>query len=226
MKWPDRDPVTDSILCFRCKIPIVGEMILKTTAPNNRECFCEPCAHLLDDERVEKRWRQFCPQAFLSTDIRRLPANLQKFATAWNPTDASGLLLAGPTGCGKTRTSWEILRRAFFAKKSIVAVTAYAFARACADQFSSDEEQKQESRTLLDDATAAQLLFFDDLGKFKITERLASELFALVDSRTANSLPTIWTTNFGPEELARALGGNAGAPTLRRIEEFSECVQS
>jgi len=46
------------------------------------------------------------------------------------------------------------------------------------------------------------LLLLDDLDKVKLTERVESELFSLLDARMMRLVPTIITTNYMGRELA------------------------
>jgi len=66
------------------------------------------------------------------------------------------------------------------------------------------------------------VLFFDDFGKMKFTERVESELFAVIEKRTANCLPLILTTNFTGETLEERMTLDRGVPLVRRLREF--CV--
>ena len=48
----------------------------------------------------------------------------------------------------------------------------------------------------------AGFLFLDDIGKGKLTDAVQAHLHDVLEERTANLLPTLWTSNAGGAELA------------------------
>ncbi|NBR91550.1 MAG: ATP-binding protein [Rhodobacteraceae bacterium] len=71
------------------------------------------------------------------------------------------------------------------------------------------------------------LLAFDDLGKERLTQRLESDLFAIIDERTSNLRPTIITTNYnGTTLLERFNNKETGEALLRRIREYYHPVRA
>jgi DNA replication protein DnaC len=68
--------------------------------------------------------------------------------------------------------------------------------------------------------TSVPVLFLDDLGKEKMTDRMASVLFALIDQRTQKKLPTIITTNLtGDTLLERFHDKEIGAAFVARLKD-------
>ena len=70
----------------------------------------------------------------------------------------------------------------------------------------------------------ATVLFFDDLGKFKNTERVESELFGLIEERCAWHRPTIITTNTNGAGLAGRMTADRATPLVRRLREYCQTV--
>jgi len=73
------------------------------------------------------------------------------------------------------------------------------------------------------------LLIIDDLGKEPATEWVISTLYGIVNERYERELPTIITTNYADEELARRLSRNGDTTTgeaiLSRLHEMCDGVE-
>jgi DNA replication protein DnaC len=68
--------------------------------------------------------------------------------------------------------------------------------------------------------TNVPLLFLDDMGKEKMTDRMASCLFALIDQRTMHKRPTIITTNLtGDTLMERFHDKETGAAFVARLKD-------
>lgn len=112
------------------------------------------------------------------------------------------LLLLGPTGVGKTREAYGVVRA--MAETGVVcrwvattAADAYARMRP-----RSGVDAEDEMRRL----THAQLLLLDDLGAAKTTEWTEEITYRIVNHRYEHELPTLITSNVPPAELAKILG--------------------
>ena len=137
------------------------------------------------------------PQLFEDTEPEQL-GDLWQTAVTWNPK-GKGLLIHGSTRKGKTRTAWFIAKRLWDAnpyKHKYLFLTMFELEARIASSWGNSTWDK----TMLQ-MTNVPLLFLDDLGKEKMTDRMASCLFALVDQRTMHQRPTIITTNLTGETL-------------------------
>lgn len=124
------------------------------------------------------------------------------------------LLLAGPTGVGKT---WE----AFGAIRAAITPTeipepshdgrtweptrweAITYAELNDELRPHDRGLHREAMTRLQ---RLPLLLIDDLGAGRATDWTADTTYRLIDARWAHCRPTIFTTNLAPAELTAALG--------------------
>jgi DNA replication protein DnaC len=70
----------------------------------------------------------------------------------------------------------------------------------------------------------AEVLFFDDLGKVPLTERVEAEFFALIERRMARQLPITVTSNMTGDDLAAKASTDRGRPLIRRLREFCRVV--
>jgi len=69
-------------------------------------------------------------------------------------------------------------------------------------------------------ATVVPCLFFDDLGTEKLTDHNSETISSLIDSRYRRELPTWFTTNLEPTELAQRYGDR----TISRLAAICEFV--
>ncbi len=164
--------------------------------------------------KLDASWHVLCPRLYLNTDIERLTAPYVADVLRWkfNP---KGLMLHGPTGKAKTRTAYLLLKRLHYEGHSIAAFHSSEFAHQCARSFGDQTGEAWAERIV-----KADILFLDDLGKFRLTERVESELFGIVESRTAWERPIIITTNFVGGALESKMTEDRGVPMVRRLREF------
>ena len=100
-----------------------------------------------------------------------------------------GLILYGPTGLGKTRTAWQIVRRAITEhQRSVIFLKDTEFGR----QIERSYDTTYGHDKLLRRLSTVDLLIIDDMGKAKMTERLEADLFMILDARTDHN-PTVIT---------------------------------
>jgi hypothetical protein len=69
--------------------------------------------------------------------------------------------------------------------------------------------------------------FIDDLGKERLTSRMASDLFAIVDERTVNRRTTIISTNFNGTTLLERFENKdkeTGVAFIRRLKDYFKIV--
>jgi len=175
------------------------------------------------DEHIAK-WEAICPPLYRDTDTKRLIPALRILAEGWySGQDGKGLGLAGNTGIAKTRTAFLILKRFHFSGQRVAAMSAIKFSKLCADQFADDYRIKNDAREKLAALLTASLILIDDVGKEKMTERVTTEMFNLVEERTANFRPIIWTTNLDAGQLKHAFNDQTKSdPIVRRLREFSD----
>lgn len=126
-----------------------------------------------------------------------------------DPAQAGSLLLAGPTGTGKTHAAYAALRLASEALRP-VKWTAASTATLFGDLRPAPGRNTEGAMAGYRDAP---LLFLDDLGAEKRTEWTEEVLYRIVDHRWAHCLPSIFATNHLPGEL----GTHIGARTASRL---------
>lgn len=134
-----------------------------------------------------------------------------------------GLILRGPTGAGKTRSMFRLLRRYHVSipRPRIIAMTAGEFDRGARDAAGDFTLSKWFDRL-----ARADVLFLDDVGKGKWTAATAGQFWELVDARTKDGRPIFMTTNLSGRTLVDhlGLGPDIGEPLLRRLRESCKVI--
>lgn len=159
---------------------------------------------ILDSQRAERR-----RETNRSRSLEQLPARYRN-ATADHPKvaawvsaalrgGADGLVLNGPTGCGKT---WQ----AYGAWHTVAQQTG---CRAVAVPVPAFLDSLRPGRTPLADLTEverAELLLLDDLAAERASEWTVELVYRLIDARWNACLPTIVTVNAPNGSLRERLG--------------------
>jgi hypothetical protein len=157
------------------------------------------------------------PPLFRDTDLNLLPAELASVARTWEP-DGMGLLIHGSTRKGKTRTAWYIANRLWEAdsfRNKYLFLTMFELEARLVAAWGKESWDRAMYKM-----TDVPLLFLDDMGKEKMTDRMASCLFALIDQRSVHRRPTIITTNLtGDTLLERFHDKELGAAFVARLKD-------
>lgn len=220
--------------CIDCKQPFPCVPILF----NGHEVFprvrCDRCGEIAEAKRVEEeekarvadlteKWRDICPPLYRETDLEKLKLTLtlsQEILSQilnWQP-NPKGIGLSGETGVGKTRLMFLLLDKLHFEGKRVMASSGKQFERYCHRMF--DDHGGRDARQKIEEMKYVPVLFVDDIGKEKYTERVGSEFYDLIEYRTSHLKPILWTANSTGEQLEDMLGVDRGAPIVRRLREF------
>jgi DNA replication protein DnaC len=163
------------------------------------------------------------PVAFLKTDINF--NNLISKANSWiQQENKCGVILHGETGTGKSRAAWLIYNRLWlkYAPNSTMFLQMRKFEGLIEKGF--DDRNHSD---ILDILINAPVLVFDDLGKEKLTSRLESDLFAVIDERSSNLRTTIITTNYTGDRLVdRFNNKETGVAFVRRLRDYFSAISA
>lgn len=162
------------------------------------------------------------PAAFIDTDANRLGGGLRT-AINWEPSEKPFLLLHGTTGTGKSRTAWMVFNRIWLREFPARAVWLPMRKLEAAIERGFDDHKHGQ---VLDYFCTVPMLVLDDLGKERLTPRMETDLFGIIDERSQNLRTTIITTNYNGTTLLDRFGNQeTGQAFLRRIREFSTAIQ-
>lgn len=183
---------------------------------------------LLDFDRSQKleqrasQWPGICPPRYQDTVWEQIPLPHKENVLKWQ-YGPKGLVVHGPTGGGKTRAVFWMLKQQYLEGRTVVAMTNSEFIRECKQVlFEAPSIRARWSARLAN----ADILFIDDLGKSRFTDSdgdaMASEefLWDVCEIRWDKNLPCIFTTNDNSKTLRERMGKDRGEPFIRRLREF------
>ena len=217
---------------------VIQDLTLPTTPPPTPPPTSPPTAAPSEPEpetweqeqarrAQEDRARQFqemCPTLYRQTDPARLPPDRLAKVLAWQ-YGPKGLLLVGPTGTSKTRCAWLLMRRLFQEeRRRVMYFDGIGWGISVAQAYGEPDTTER----WLDRLCRADVLFFDDLFKAKMTEAQEQALYGVFERRAAWLRPIIATMNSTGDMILARMTDNGradrGEPLLRRMREFCEVV--
>lgn len=137
------------------------------------------------------------PEVIRETSLDQLPSDkARSIAQSWIPNSkGKHLFICGGVRSGKTRSGFMVAKRlASGYEKPITWIDSYRLEEAFTGYGAGNAD--------LSRIRSNRLILLDDLGKEKLTEKVASGIFKIIDHRTAHALTTIITSNFTPTALA------------------------
>jgi DNA replication protein DnaC len=162
------------------------------------------------------------PSAYRDTCIDKLPSERMRKAFNWAPGEKHSLLLHGTTGCGKTRVAWSVFNRLWLESFPL---DAQFLPMRKVDGLIEKGFDDRDHGGVIDYLIEVPLLVLDDLGKERMTQRLESDLFAIIDERTANKRVTIITTNYTSHGLQeRFSNAETGPAFIRRLKDYFQAI--
>jgi DNA replication protein DnaC len=184
-------------------------------------------ANAMRAAKLHAAWQQLCPPAYRASQPERLPLarDAVSHVLAWRPDrDGRGLGLSGPLGIGKRRLLYLLARDLHFSGYRFRAIRAVRFENVLDDKF--DDARKANAKTLIADLELVGVLLLLDLGMERLTPSGEAALHDLIETRSENRRPILWTSQFnGDELLAKFRNSQArGRATISRLVRSSECL--
>lgn len=175
------------------------------------------------------RWNTACPELLKVTDWS--DARIAKFAAqhakilGW-VFQRTGLIASGPSGAGKTRSMWALMKRLAADGLEIRYFTAAEF---FAQLQANIRYGHDDAHGWICAVARAPIVFIDDLGQESVQairqEWCSGWFFQFLDKRLGNQLPLFITTNLSADEMAGATTALRANPLIRRLLELCEPVK-
>lgn len=150
-------------------------------------------------EQAEQVLPQHIPARYRTASIDN--SDVAAWATKTVNGGSGSLLLAGQVGTGKTHHAYAALAAVIRGRAALGKLCQPAAAT-----HSSVIAAARPEGEGLDRFITADLLVLDDLGSANVTAWNVDVVYQVIDTRWAEMLPTIYTTNFDPNTLADRLG--------------------
>lgn len=176
----------------------------------------EATAHRQQNANREHARRNMPPR-YVSAETDLDAVWLWVLAVLGDRRTAPSLLLAGPTGTGKTHTGYAALRLLSESRRSTIAWRGASTATFFGELRPRD---KRDTEAAFEDYAKVPVLLLDDLGATGRTEWTEETLYRLIDHRYTHCLPSIFTTNVAPANLGERLGER----TASRLTEMCRMV--
>lgn len=175
---------------------------------------------------VESWFKAFCPIDYKNADLRladRAQVPLVKPAISWAGSDLSdrlSLIFKGIPGTGKSWFAFAIIRECFkFYPNSI---WPRYFDATELDALLLDALWNEKERDLMKTIKECDILFLDDLGRERDTDRMAQQYFEIFNYRVMHHKPMIITTNYSLEyfnkKFSSAFGSRMGKKNFAWID--------
>lgn len=199
-------------ICGKQTVDVTNEALIDIIQPYHVTTVCPRC----ENEEREEVFFRLCPPLYRESDPSKLSKSHLDKVLAWQ-INPKGLLLTGPTNVGKTRMVWMLLKKII--PSDMVVFDGVSFGHELNRHY-----RQEDAEDWLDRVASASLVFFDDLGKLKLTDRAEAELFGILERRCAHLKPIIATTNEVGETLASMMTEGRAAPFIRRLRAFCDVI--
>lgn len=212
--------------------PGLGGVFLRGLTPK----ICEKCTPIAEarwqaekdeadalakNQARAERWNEMCPPLYSLTDRSKLPKRALAAIDAWT-FGPRGMAFAGKSGAGKTRSMLLLLQRILMETgKSVAYVPSSEFSHRVS-RLASDKMSELDA--YLGELCKVKVLLLDDIGKGRLTDRVESELYHVIEQRTAHLLPILFTANATGNDLKTMMSADRGEPIIRRLREFCDIV--
>lgn len=232
--------------CQQCNGPLDAETISR--AREMAELFgddvfantavCESCGKKWDEEVIQRKANQraaqrqalvasIIPKNYLATNVSKFPVSPHKEKMNWDFPNGIGLWIEGKSGTMKSRLAYEIIRRNLIngAISSVEVLCGMNFSDLIASKWSSEPQEKAGAAARVQRAATNDLLYIDDLDKFRPTPSALNALLFILEERQKNILPILITTQANASTFLKKLadsandGGTEPSAIVRRIVE-------
>jgi len=157
---------------------------------------------LLEKSGLPARYRQATLDTIQVTETNKHAVDAVRL---YIEKPASGLMLLGPVGTGKTLLA-SCVANAFLDKLKRVTFGGVVdllgrIRRSYSRETPEGQAQQEEEWEIIEELTTVPLLVLDDLGKERVKDWVEETLFRIIDARYREKRPLVVTSNFTLPEL-------------------------
>jgi DNA replication protein DnaC len=158
---------------------------------------------------------------YFSPSAARAAEKVENYLKSWeeNREFGKGLYFCGGVGTGKTHLAVAVMNELMQRKRvPSLFVTVPEFLDNLREAYMIPGRDLDE---WMDTVKNADLLVLDDLGSERPTEWVRERLFVIVNHRYREVLPTLFTSNIGPRDLATQLGERTASRIIAMCDWIS-----
>jgi len=222
---------TDTLTTDNSKWLDLDRPIPKRTA-EDREASNAEYLRTAKRKAIEEHFNAGFPQSMRAEETRwddpKLEANAEQIAKvrAWK-VSPKGILAAGPTGRGKTRSVMALWQR--LALDDGIDVRYYHAQDWFSTLLSFAKFDRDDARGWVEAVASRPIIIIDDFGQEAVLrqreEWVRSWWFRFLDLRIQKKLPLIITTNLSSDRMVSDNGNIRGDPLVRRLMELCEIIK-
>ncbi len=170
---------------------------------------------------LSKRYRRYTFANFkpyVSPEAGKALERVEEYLGRWeeNKEDGRGLYLCGAVGTGKTHLAVAVLNELIRRKRvPSLFVTVPELLDNLREAYNKPGRDLDE---WMDAVQNADFLVLDDLGSERVTDWVRERIFVIVNHRYREALPTVFTSNAGPKDLAQQLGERTASRIIAMCE--------
>ena len=181
-------------------------------------------ATLRNRSGLSKRMKGYTLDNFdpgFSRNTQKAFAKVMDYIMGWkaNQEGGRGLYFCGPVGVGKTHLAVAVMNE-IITKKRVPSLFV-TVPELLDNMRGAYNDPGRDIDEWMDSVKNADLLLLDDLGAERANEWVRERIFVIVNHRYREELPTIFTSNTGPKDLAAQLGERTASRIIAMCDWIS-----
>lgn len=160
-------------------------------------------------------------EPYVSPSAAKAAEKVEKYLAGWeeNREAGRGLYFCGAVGTGKTHLAVAVMNELIRRKRvPALFVTVPELLDNLRGAYNDPGRDLDEWMTAVKNA---EFLVLDDLGSERPTEWVQERIFVIVNHRYREALPTVFTSNVGPKDLAAQLGERTASRIIAMCDWIS-----
>jgi DNA replication protein DnaC len=181
-------------------------------------------ATLKERSGLSKRMKGYALDSFnhsISRSTERAFAKVMDYIKDWqvNQAEGRGIYFCGDVGVGKTHLAVAVMNELISRKR--VPALFVTVPELLDNMRGAYNDPGRDIDEWMDSVKNAELLLLDDLGAERANDWVRERIFVIVNHRYREELPTIFTSNIGPRDLAAQLGERTASRIIAMCDWIS-----